>query len=56
MWSGLNDLWIHKAFTDKCVQKRGREGREGESDEKEPAQGVGEAHVATQRQSYTGAA
>lgn len=27
MWSGLNDLWICKAFTYKCVQKREREKR-----------------------------
>lgn len=26
-WSGLNDLWIYKAFTYKCVQKREREKR-----------------------------
>lgn len=28
MWSGLNDLWIYKAFTYKCVQKREKEERQ----------------------------
>lgn len=28
MWSSLNDLWIYKAFTYKCVQKREKEERQ----------------------------
>lgn len=41
------DLVYTEAFTYQCARER---------DENEPAQGVGEAHIATQCQSYTGVA
>lgn len=54
-------VWMTYGFTklshtSVLERQREREEREAESDENEPAQGVGEVHIATQCQSYTGLA
>lgn len=54
MWSGLKDMDLQSFHIQVCSKERER--REAESDENEPAQGMGEVHIATQCESYTGVA